>query len=56
MRVPLALAHLGARSPGVGVGVGAVAVGAHVVLHHKVHHKRLLQDRPVEHLGLWRRD
>ena len=45
-------AHLDHRLPRVHLGVGAVAVEAHVPLDHKLHHERLLQDCAVHHLSL----
>lgn len=44
--------HLHACCPAVWVCVGPVALQAHVVLHHKLHHEALLQDGAVEDLGL----
>jgi hypothetical protein len=44
--------HLHARSPHVGVGVGARAVEAHVVLNNELHHKALLQNGAVHDLGV----
>ncbi len=45
-------AHLHAGDPGVGVGVLAVAVWAHVVLDDELDDKGLLQDGAVEDLAL----
>ena len=44
--------HLDTCCPGVGVGVGSCTVKAHVVLNHVLYHKSLLQDGPIEDLGL----
>lgn len=44
--------HLHACVPAVWVCVMPVAVHAHVVLDHELHHEALLQDGAVEHLRL----
>jgi hypothetical protein len=51
-RTRLCKAYLSTCYPGVGVCIGSVAVRAHVVLHHKVDHKCLLEDSSIEHLCL----